>query len=165
MDRLLRLMTRVPPGPLVAIATIAGLWVLSGAPSAAGRVPDLEGLQVNDAIARAAHDGYFTSIVFRRAGGVAGTVVRQEPEAGLIRDRRSEIVLHVTRGVAQLPVPDVRGLSVDDARAQIDRNNLVPGDVTYEKARNKRPDQVIRTVPPAGTLVDAGSKIDIVASS
>src|SRR5688500_7478957 len=116
MERILRLLARFPPGPLVAVVALIGLWQMSSAPTAADRVPDIEGLEVNAAIARTANAGYFTKVSWQRAGGVAGTVVDQRPEPNEVRDRGSRVILYVTRGAAQVKVPNVRGVEVDEAR-------------------------------------------------
>lgn len=137
---------------------------MSGTPAAAVRVPQLEGMDVNTAIAHAAEDGFFTKVVFRKGGGVAGTVTRQRPEAEMIRNKRSTIVLEATRGVAQIRVPDVRLTPVDDARRRISDAHLRPGAVRYQKGGQVRSNSVIETVPSHGTLVDVDSTVDIVAA-
>ena len=165
MERAFRLLTRVPAGPIVAIAAVAGLWVMSGAPAAAHRVPDLEGMQVNSAIARAVEEGYFTKVAWKRTGGIAGTVVDQRPVAWTVRNKGTEIVLTVTRGAAQVKVPDVRGADVEEARRRLDRGHVVPGAVSYRQDRRVRPNRVITTDPPPGALVDVGTPVDIIAAA
>ena len=165
MDRALRLLAHVPVGPVVAVAAVAGLWLMSNAPAAANRVPDVEGLQVNPAIARAVEEGYFTKVSWTRAGGVAGTVVDQQPPAWSVRSRGTDIVLTVTRGAAQVRVPDVRGVDVDEARRRLDRGHVVPGAVTYREAEDQGSNRVITTDPAPGKLVDVGTTVDIVAAA
>ena len=165
MDRVLKLLARVPVGPVVAAVTVAGLWLLSAAPTAAHRVPDLEGLQVNPAIARAADEGYFTKVVFRRGGGIAGTVIDQTPQARIVRDKGTRIVLAVTEGAAQVKVPNIKGVVVEEARRRLDRGHVTPGAVTYVEHAGARSNHVIRTDPPAGKLVDVGTTVDIVAAA
>ncbi len=159
------MLARVPPGPIVGAIAVAGLWLMSSAPTAESRVPDVEGLEVNAAIARAAKAGYFTKVSWQRAGGIAGTVVDQSPEGRLMRDRGSRIVLVVTRGAAQVRVPDVRGVDVEEARRRLDRGHLVPGAVTYRNEKSYRSNRVITTVPRPGKLVDVGETVDLVAAA
>jgi eukaryotic-like serine/threonine-protein kinase len=165
VDRVLKLLARTPVGPVVAVVTVAGLWLLSGTPAAAHRVPDLEGLQVNPAIARAAEEGYFTKVVFRRVGGIAGTVINQSPEARVVRNKGTRILLEVTKGAAQVKVPDVRGVVVEEARRQLDRGHVTPGAVTYTEHAGTASNHVIKTDPPAGKLVDVETTVDIVAAA
>ena len=104
-------------------------------------------------------------MVFRRGGGIAGTVVRQDPPAGVLVNKRSRITLVVTKGAAQVRVPDVRGIQVDEARRRLDRGNVVPGDVTYKKDKTRVSNRVITTVPAPGKLVDAYTKVEIIAAA
>lgn len=138
---------------------------MSGLPDASNRVPVVTGMQVNPAIAKASYAGYFTDVVFRRGGGIAGTVVRQDPPAGVLVNKQSRITLVVTRGAAQVRVPDVRGIQVDEARRRLDRGNVVPGDVTYKKDAKRVSNHVITTVPAPGKLVDAYTKVEIIAAA
>ncbi len=162
---LLRYLSKIPPGPVVGVIALVARVLMSGSPTASHRIPELEGLQVNPAIAAAAKDGFETKVVWERSGGVAGTVVRQTPEELTIRDKLSTITLHVTRGAAQVKVPDVRGVDVDEARRRLDRGNVTPGAVSYRDDDKVRSDDVITTVPPPGRLVDVGTKVDIIAAA
>jgi beta-lactam-binding protein with PASTA domain len=165
VDRILRFLTKIPAGPVVGVVAVAALFLMSGAPTASHRVPELEGMQVNPAISRAAKEGYFTKVVFERAGGIAGTVIRQSPDELTIRDKGTTIVLHVTEGAAQVKVPDVRGVEVDEARRRLDRGNVTPGAVTYREDAKAKANRVITTDPRPGELVDVGTTVDIVAAT
>ncbi len=161
---ILELLARLPVGPLVAVVAVAGVYLMSGTPDASARIPHLLGLQVNPAIAKATTAGYFTEVVFRAGGGIAGTVVRQQPETAVVRNKNTTITLEVTRGAAQVRVPDVRRLPVDEARRRIDRGNLKPGTVTYKKDPELESDRVISTVPASGALVDVNTTVHIAAA-
>jgi beta-lactam-binding protein with PASTA domain len=163
VERALRLLAKIPPGPIVAIVAVLGLLMMQGAPSASQRVPELEGLEVNRAVAIAARNGFFTKVVFKPGGGVAGTVIRQSPDAPVISTKRAEIVLEVTKGVAQLRVPDVRRLPVDEARRRIADGHLAPGAVIYEDHPDIEPNHVVTSDPEPNALVDIGTTVDIVA--
>ena len=163
VERALHLLARIPAGPIVAVVAVLGLLMMQGTPSAAQRVPELEGMDVNRAVAVAAHDGFFTKVVFKPGGGVAGTVIRQSPDAPQIGTKRQTIVLEVTKGVAQLRVPDVRRLPVDEARRRIADGHLAPGAVIYEDHPDIEPNHVITSDPAPNALVDIGTTVDIVA--
>jgi beta-lactam-binding protein with PASTA domain len=165
VERALHLLARIPAGPIVAVVAILGLMQMQGTPAAAQRVPELEGLEVNKAVALAAKDGFFTKVVFKPGGGVAGTVTRQSPEPEVISTKRSTIVLRVTKGVAQLKVPDVRRLPVDEARRRITDGHLTAGAVTYIDDPDVESNHVITTDPKPNTLVDIGTTVDLVAST
>jgi beta-lactam-binding protein with PASTA domain len=165
VERALHLLARIPAGPIVAVISILGLLQMQGTPAAAQRVPELEGLDVNRAVAVAAGDGFFTKVEFTPGGGVAGTVTRQSPEAEVISTKRSTIVLRVTKGVAQLKVPDVRRLPVDEARRRIADGHLTAGAVTYTDDPDIESNHVITSDPKPNALVDIGTTVDLVAAT
>jgi hypothetical protein len=67
VEWLLSWLARIPAGPVVTIVVVAGICLMSGPPSASQPVPELEGLKVNRAIARAAKGGGSSpEIVFRK---------------------------------------------------------------------------------------------------
>jgi beta-lactam-binding protein with PASTA domain len=164
VERILRVLAHTPPGPLAALVAIAGLVFMSSAPDAAARVPSFRGMQVNPAIAKAADAGYFAKVTFVRGGGLPGTVIGQTPEPLEIRDKGSDITLRVTEGKAQVRIPDVRGVHVDEARRRLDRGNVTPGDVIYRDDSKVPRDRVITTKPAPGKLVDVGTTVDLIAA-
>ena len=155
---------RTPPGAVVAAVAIAGLVFMSSAPDASARIPSFRGMQVNPAIAKAAKAGYFAKVRFVRGGGIPGTVIGQSPAFLEIRDKGSEITLNVTKGKAQVRVPDVRGVHVDEARRRLDRGNVRPGAVIYRDDAKTQRDRVITTVPAPGKLVDVNTTVDLIAA-
>src|SRR5438093_1027142 len=80
---------RVWAGMIVAAGAVAGLWAMSTGPTALIRAPDFTGMRANVAEAVAAEDGLHTKDVRLVHGGVAGTVVGQEPKAGVFVNRGS----------------------------------------------------------------------------
>jgi eukaryotic-like serine/threonine-protein kinase len=165
LRRIVHVLANAPAGPLVAAVAVAGIWLMSGVPDASNRVPMVTGIQVNTAIAKASDAGYFADVVFRRGGGIAGTVIGQEPPAGALMNKQSRMTLVVTRGTAQVRVPDVRGIQVDEARRRLDRGNVIPGDVVYRRDAKRVSNHVITTVPAPGKLVDAYTKVEIIAAA
>lgn len=165
MDRLSRLLRDIPPGPVLAVACVVGLWLMSNAPSAITRVPELEGLSADEARAVAARDGY--ALVFRivQGPGVAGTVVGQRPPPGTLLGRGSEIVVRITKGKPQVTVPNVAGMPVSEARTALIAAGLQPGDISYRAAPGQEPNRVIETDPPSGSRVDVGTRVSLIAAA
>ena len=152
-------------GPILAAAAIAGLWGMSTGSDALGRVPDLEGLRLDAAQVRAQSAGYTTRVVLESGPGVAGTVLEHEPAAGSLAQRGSPIVLRVTQGTRQVRVPDVRGMPVAEARRLLSEAELAPGNVTYRREPGKEPNRVVTSDPAPGTSVDAGTTVDLTATT
>jgi len=84
--------------------------------------PDLVGLRETDAVARAAAVGVVVgSVVYVHAERPVGTVVRQEPAAGVALAPGQGVVVSVSRGVVDVPfvLPDLRGQSIEVAEATL----------------------------------------------
>jgi serine/threonine-protein kinase len=165
MARILRLVQGVPPGPVLAVVAIIGLWAMSNASNAIARVPDLQGAPAHGARSTAAKDGYTVVFELVRGPGVGGTVVGQDPPPGAFLARGSAIAVRITRGKPQVVVPNVAGMPVGQARDVLSRAGVRPGDISYRAAPGSEPNRVIATDPPAGTKVDIGARVDLIAAA
>lgn len=85
-----------------------------------------------------------------------GQVVRTQPEAGTEVARDSVVKVEVSKGPDLVTVPNVRGLSLDEANAALESAGLSPGQV-FGPSKGK-PDS---TDPGAGTEVRRGTTVDI----
>jgi eukaryotic-like serine/threonine-protein kinase len=128
-------------------------------------VPDVIGSQVDDA---------------RRLLTAAGFTVREEPipdeeiPLGEVVDqtpgpqeeapRGSEVVLQVSSGPEERPVPDVEGLSLSEASNLLGQNGFTV-DQTTESSGTHDEGTVIGTDPPAGTSQPKGATITVIVSS
>jgi len=148
-------------GPLMAVGAVALLWTMSTKPDALARVPDVTGLAAPAANTVAAGDGLQTRSVRVVHGGVAGTVVGQDPKPGAVVRRGEAVTLMVTTGAPQVVVPQVVSMPVDQARGVIRRAGLAVGAVVYRAYPDREPGRVVVTSPPAGSRVDQGSPVDL----
>lgn len=89
----------------------------------------------------------------------AGTVLGQEPLAGAMVDRRSVVVLQISRGVEMVPVPLVVGRAEDDARRAIELAGLAVGETTYIEDDSAPNGVVVAQVPASGS--GAPSRSDV----
>jgi len=93
-----------------------------------------------------------------------GEVVDQEPGPNQEAPRGSEVVLFVSSGPEERPVPDVAGRSVAEASNLLGQNGFETEQIT--EASTEVPEgEVIRTDPPAGTPQPKGAVVTIVVSS
>ncbi|MTV25171.1 Stk1 family PASTA domain-containing Ser/Thr kinase [Nitriliruptoraceae bacterium ZYF776] len=67
--------------------------------------------------------------------------------------------------VEQVAVPDLVGLTVEQAQDQLEQRGLVLGDVEEEADEDAEPGTILRTNPGEGEQVDEGSAVDIVIST
>ncbi len=91
----------------------------------------------------------------------AGTVLGQEPLAGAVVDRRSVVVLQISRGVEIVPAPLVVGRAEDDARRAIELVGLAVGETTYVEDDSAPNGVVVAQVPASGQGVPSGSEVQL----
>lgn len=154
---------RVPVGILVAVGAVALLIGMQGQSTATVEVPDLSGVPLEQAQTVAANHGFRTETTEVQEGGAPGTVVGQDPAPGALHRRGTTIVLRITIGVPQAVVPDVSGLTLEEAQGRIAEAKLAVADVVFDLDR-PRTGTVAATDPPAGTTLDAGTAIRVVVA-
>jgi beta-lactam-binding protein with PASTA domain len=94
----------------------------------------------------------------------AGSVISQSPVAGTSVTLGSAVDLVVSSGVPLIAVPNVVGLTQTSASSAITSTGLVVGSVTQVCSRTVAAGIVISESPTAGTLVAAGSAVDLEVS-
>ena len=95
----------------------------------------------------------------------AGYVISQDPQPGDLADQGSTVQVVVSLGAEAVSVPEVEGLTVEEAREALREARLVPRSVLREANDEVEADVVLRTDPPAGTDLAPNTPIDIVAVS
>ncbi len=68
-------------------------------------------------------------------------------------------------GMKRVVVPDVLGMSLDQARSMIIQNGLVVGKITYEKSTLLVPNTVISQKPGANSFAQAGQTVDMTVAA
>jgi beta-lactam-binding protein with PASTA domain/predicted Ser/Thr protein kinase len=92
-----------------------------------------------------------------------GLVTGISPAAGTMVDTRTSVVLEIGSGPAEVNVPRLMGLGVDQARQELERVGLVLGTQSeQETADSSLVGQIMRTSPEPGSRVAGGSAVDIV---
>ena len=93
----------------------------------------------------------------------AGKVITTSPNPRSSVRRGTGVDSVVSKGPEPVPVPDVAGRKVAQAKAALARVDLRP-DIT-QKFSDKVPDGVVISVKPAaGTVIEAGSRVSLVVS-
>nr|WP_251230937.1 Stk1 family PASTA domain-containing Ser/Thr kinase [Adlercreutzia aquisgranensis] len=88
-----------------------------------------------------------------------GIVISQDPTSGKKMDPGTLVKLKVSKGTEQVPVPDVRGRTADEARKLIQEAGLKAEAGAAEYSDSVDKDKVIRTSPDAGTEVSKNSTV------
>ncbi len=125
-------------------------------------LPNVVGLSAGDARASLDQGGFQVIEVSAFNEDVpAGTVLGQEPLAGAIVDRRSVVVLQISRGVEIVPAPLVVGRAEDDARRAIELAGLSVGETTYVENDSAPNGVVVAQVPASGEGMPSGSDVQL----
>ncbi len=160
------------PGWLIALIVLlvlavlgAVLWlfarnILASNQTAQVKVPDVIGFTQDAAVKAISEAGLRPNIDTKVTDQAPGTVLEQTPKPGELVDRGSEVTILVARPPKQVTVPDLSGLTVDEARATLEGEHLTLGKITPQES-SQREGTVIFQSPPAGSSVDRGSAVDV----
>ncbi|MFJ8782531.1 Stk1 family PASTA domain-containing Ser/Thr kinase [Streptomyces sp. NPDC102476] len=135
--------------------------VSTGAPKVA--VPSVLGLDVDKATETLEDDQYQFVVKTKQQVSTEepGTVLNQDPKLGAEVEKGSTVTLTIAKAEAKSTVPNVVDRSCDEARAQMQANNLVGNCTQVETDDPNKIDKVISTTPQAGTQVDKNSSVNI----
>ncbi len=128
------------------------------------RTPLLTGYLLDMAIREAEKEGIKTRVVRNPSDEPVDTVVDQSFDVGTPIKRGDVLLLVVSSGPARKPVPDVTKSTLDAAMHQLERialEALVVDEIISAAPRGT----VLSQEPASGTVVDAGSIVQLVVSS
>jgi beta-lactam-binding protein with PASTA domain/tRNA A-37 threonylcarbamoyl transferase component Bud32 len=153
---------------LVLLAAIGALafFLLSGPPEPEFvRVPDVVGQTEEAAIQELERAGLDVRTETRFSDQEArGRVFDQRPEAGRRLEEGATVTIFVSRGVQQVEVPDLFGLSQSEAEARIAAAALQVGEVGSDFS-DEPEGTVIAQSPEPGARVDEGSAVSFTLSA
>jgi beta-lactam-binding protein with PASTA domain len=152
-------------GTLVAKGSSVDLVVSSGPPQVS--VPDCRNVPQADCQTSITNAGLKVGTVTQAASDTipAGNVIRTVPVQGTLVAKGSSVDLVVSSGPPQVSVPDCRNVPQADCQTSLTSAGLKVGTVTQAASDTIPAGNVISTDPVQGTLVAAGSNVDLVVSS
>lgn len=130
-------------------------------PDKRSEVPTLTGRSSVDAVAEAERLGLVVQLEQVVSTLPEGRILAQSPEAGTELRRGQVIVLQVSKGGELHAVPDVKGMTLSEAQAEIKAQGFALGDVVKIRERNVKAGEVIAQSPSSPAQVSAGRKIDL----
>jgi serine/threonine-protein kinase len=139
----------------LALAGIAAAWYFSQSDTAT--VPSVTGLPLDTAVSRLQDDGFKADIVSQPNEAPQGTVYEQNPGAGTEQDEGSDVQLLVSKGPAEVTVPNTVGVSETDARDRLAAVGLKANVV--EVFSDSEIGNVIAQDPTAGSKAAKGSEV------
>lgn len=133
-----------------------------------GEVPYVVGMDKDEAKKIIEEVGFkFGGVTEETSTEPEGKVLNQTPEAGSEAAVGSEVSIVVSngQGKVQVPVPDLKGCTEEEAKAKLADQGLQLGGVSYESSRTYSKDVVMDQSYAAGNYVDQGTSVDIVIST
>lgn len=95
----------------------------------------------------------------------AGSVMSQTPESGRKVEKRSVVNLTISRGPGRVGVPDLKGMTREEAAKKLEETGLVLGDITEEANPDVEAGRVLSQSPGPGERVEAGARVSVTVSS
>jgi eukaryotic-like serine/threonine-protein kinase len=164
---------QVASGAVVSQDPAPGTQVLSGAEvlftvsrgSQLVRVPDFSREPIDQVAGWLSDHGLVAQVVQGRSDRVGpGLTFRQSPAAGTQVSAGRVVTVWQDSGLAQVEVPDVRGVTLDDAHAALTRAGLTFG-VAATQASSAPDGEVIGQSVPSGSTVAVKTSVDLTVSS
>ena len=139
--------------------------VSNGTDGALITVPQLSGLSEDEALAILQDlDLKFNRSLQPSADVAAGLVIETDPPALSQVEAGSFVTVIISTGAQQFPMPNVEGMSLQDAQELLAANGLLTGTIT-EVADEAEAGTVTQQDPRPGTNVPPGFEVDLVVST
>lgn len=153
-----------PPETALASGTVVHLTLSSGPGPVT--VPDVASFDVDQARqvidAAGLRVGSIDSIP---SSSDPGLIVGTRPGIGTTRQPGTAVDLLVSKGPADIRVPDVLGLKQDEARQRLEAAGLKVGTVTTQKRQRNAAGIVLEQRPSAGVFSPRESRVSLVISN
>ena len=155
---------------VLAVALLGWLLytrVLAPPPAATVEVPSV----VNTAKAEAKATIEAANLVYAEGPPQAsadvpvGAVISQDPAAGAQVHTGSTVTVVLSSGTDTVPVPDLAGLTQQQARDALKAAGLLVGNVTTQDSKDVARDRVISSNPPAGSELARDTEVSLVVST
>lgn len=129
------------------------------------KVPDVEGLALANARRELKKTGLAPGMVTREFSEETdrGEVIRTDPRVGTERHPDSAVALVVSKG-SPVDVPDVTGLSVEDARAALDEAGLRTEVLAERVDSPEAAGEIARQSPGSGAEAAEGDTVELTVS-
>jgi len=129
-------------------------------------VPDLNGKDVVYALEILTDLGLNTKVKGSEYSAVApkNQIIFQEPEPGAEIKKGRDVRIILSKGAKTILMPNLKGLSVQQARIILEENDLCQGEVSRTFSKKVEKDDVMTQVPTPGALITRGRCVDILLS-
>jgi serine/threonine-protein kinase len=155
---------------VVAISMVT-LWVLNIKPvdffpSSARTVPNVIGFDYTKAAEAITKAGLTPVRVDEPNAKIPlGAVIRIDPDASKEVDIGTRITVFVSSGLSEVAIPNVSGMSIEEATATLKKLGLVVGANTKGNSATIAQGFVVATSPAVGSTTKTGAAVDLITSS
>lgn len=151
---------------LIALLSVAGIFVLNEIQNPKVKVPDFVGLTAEDAEKLAQKESVNINEESKHSEEIeVGRVISQSAEKHTKIPRDERVTLVISLGSEKVDVPDVKELSEEDAKLSLEQSGLGLGEVKREPSDTVIAGAVIKQSISYGTRVDPGTVVDIWVST
>lgn len=128
-------------------------------------VPDMTGQDVAYASATFVNMGFVVELSYAPSETIPeGLVITQTPQPGSKANKGDMVTLTVSTGPAELIMPDLFGLPLEEAQNIIEAMGLGLADVVYELREDVPDNTVVSQIPAANSDVAEGAGVSLVVS-
>ncbi len=152
---------------VVIIGAVVAFSVLSRSSggSATVPIPDVKGRVLDEAVAILEDAGFEVTPVAEENSDIEPNVVwSQTPEAGELLSEGGKVSIVYNPTNTPIPVPDLSGLTVEQARTALLNLGLTIGQIIFQNDEEIAENLIVSTSPPAGDQVLGGVTIDLTVS-
>jgi serine/threonine-protein kinase len=150
--------TGLPPGAVVRLTVSSGPGTIY--------VPDVVSFEVEQGRQILETAGLrVTGIDTVSNSAEPGLILATRPGSGASRPPGGTVELVVSRGPADIRIPEVTGLKQEEAREKLEAAGLKVGTVTNRAARRNPVGVVLDQRPAAGVLAPQGARVSLVISN
>jgi serine/threonine-protein kinase len=152
-------------GVFLLLAAATTMSVILRPPAREVNVPNLIGLEPQAAQQQAQAMGLVAEVAGERYDDVVGRglVCMTDPAPGRRVRQGRRIFVYLSRGPLNAVVPNVTGLSLQEAAAALERRGLAVGEVYYKRSAYNA-GVVVGQVPSAGTKAASGTRVELQVS-
>ena len=148
-----------PPGVVVPQGSGVQLSVSQGPP----RIPVPDVISYEESTGRMLMEAAGLRVTVDQAQTAApkGVIVNTRPPAGATLPPGGRVTLVVSIGAPTITVPDLRGLTLEEARPILEQVGLTLG-TYFRRTAEERPGTIIHQTPTPGTLSAPGAAVDLI---
>jgi len=92
-------------------------------------------------------------------------IIFQEPEPGAEIKKGRDIKIVLSKGARSILMPNLKGLSLQQARIILEENSLCQEEMSITYSENIKKDEIISQVPSTGSMINRGGCVNLLVSN